>query len=190
MLADFQMPQLTAQSEIFGGWSYKAAERGHVCRGYFHGDGQTYHLAYPIGADLDSEFAATCLDTGELLSVSGWLFETEDDPTAPRNRAALHPVLHNALASGDCPPPVAGLIRDWGERDPVDAMSDARLVASALRGQTDLDRPEVSTVARRAYADFLRDYPGVESQVYADKLANVLTDWADTVLQEAIDADA
>lgn len=177
-----------AGSDGFGPWAFRAAERGHVHRGYFHGNGMTLHLAYPAGADLDGEFAATCLDTGDHLTVQGWLYESEDVPTEPANRASLHPVLHAALAAGDCSPHVAALIRDWGERDPIDAMQDARLLAQAFKASdaATVTLPDVSRVARRAYRDFMRHYGEAERIGNAEKLATVLTEWADAVLQEAI----
>ena len=100
----------------------------------------------------------------------------------------LHAVLHVALASGDCPPPVASLIVEWARRDPIDAMVDARLLLRALKKDdgVDLDRKDVSKAARRAYADWTRDYSEAEAVANADRLAGVLTDWADAVLDEAI----
>lgn len=99
----------------------------------------------------------------------------------------LHAVLHAALASGDCPPPVGALIVEWAGRDPIDAMVDARLLLRALTDEgVDLDRKDVSKAARRAYADWTRDYSEAEAVANADRLAVVLTDWADAVLDEAI----
>lgn len=99
----------------------------------------------------------------------------------------LHTVLHAALASGDCPPPVASLIVEWARRDPIDAMVDARLLLLALKDDdVDLNRKDVSKAARRAYADWTRDYSEAEAVANADRLAVVLTDWADAVLDEAI----
>ena len=34
-------------------------------------------LECDVNADFDSEFHATCLDTGESLIVKGWLFNIE-----------------------------------------------------------------------------------------------------------------
>lgn len=59
-----------------------AATRGHTESGQFYADGQDYHLAFAANADLESRFAATCLDTGESLEVSGWLFTFEADTQA------------------------------------------------------------------------------------------------------------
>ena len=178
-----------AMSDHFGAFGCKAAERGHLVRGHFHGGPYALHLAYAADADLDGRFEATCLDTGDLLKVNGWLYETEDDPADPANRAQLHPVLHAALASGACSPAVAAAIRDWGERDPIDAMVDARLLAKALRGDAGLvDRPDTSRVARRAYLDWMRDFAQDERVSNAEQLAKILTEWADTVLHEAIRA--
>jgi hypothetical protein len=133
------------------------------------------------------------MDTGGRLSVCGWLYEateieSPDSIESLDGSDALHPVLHAAL--GDVPPPVAALIRDWSHRDAVTAMLDARLLRQALTSaEADMLRPEVSPVARRAFADWIRDYNEVERVANADKLAAVMTEWADTVLEETLAQD-
>lgn len=38
----------------------------------------TLELRIPVDADLDGTFMAVCLETGETLSINGWLFTFED----------------------------------------------------------------------------------------------------------------
>lgn len=168
-----------------------ALQRRHTAQGDFHGDGQTLRLAYPPFSDLDGIFAATCLETGELLHVRGWLYTAEVDEqglvVSLDGSTPMHRVLHDKLA--DCHPAVAALIRDWGHRDPIDAMQDARLLVQAFAGETaKLNAPEVSHCARRAYADWTRDYTADQRDLQAVQLAETMTEWADAVLHEVIEA--
>ena len=56
----------------------QGAERGHDCRGDFFSTGVDLDLAHAADADLDGTFEATCMDTGEVLQVNGWLFVREE----------------------------------------------------------------------------------------------------------------
>lgn len=56
-----------------------AAERGHTETGFFSSSDNDLSLAFASGADLDGSFDATCLDTGERLTVNGWLYVAELD---------------------------------------------------------------------------------------------------------------
>ena len=52
-----------------------ARERGHTRRGVFAICGDSFELAFAPEAELDGEFRATCLETGEPLAAHGWMFE-------------------------------------------------------------------------------------------------------------------
>lgn len=166
-----------------------ALSRGHTASGEFHAADHSLSLAFAPLSDLDSVFAATCLDTGELLQVRGWHYEAEIHDrgivVSLDGSTPLHRVLHDALAG--CEPRVAAVIRDWAHRDPVDAMMDARLLKRALTDQAaKIDQLDVSHAARRAHADWMRDFSADQRDAQAVKLDQVMTEWADAVLDEAI----
>jgi len=54
-----------------------AASEGLTEVGLFDGGPYSLSLAYSPDADLDGEFPAICLDTGERLNIQGWLFTHE-----------------------------------------------------------------------------------------------------------------
>jgi hypothetical protein len=56
--------------------SRSAIERGHTRRGLFVICGDTIELAVSPDADLDGEFPATCLETGQPVTAQGWMFES------------------------------------------------------------------------------------------------------------------
>ena len=170
----------------FGPFTTVAAARGHLARGLFRRGVRVLDLAFSPLADFHQSIEATCLVTGKQVTIEPMQYEVKHDPTAPEARIPAHPVLKAALTSGSCPPAVAELIRDWGERDPVDAMHDARLLLRAIRDGDDLDRTDVSRAARRAHHDFTKHYSMVEGVAYASRLADVLTEWADVVLAEMV----
>lgn len=54
-----------------------ADDRGHYQTGHFSSGEHDLHLAFAPNADIDGEFKATCLDTGDHLTVQGWLYTVE-----------------------------------------------------------------------------------------------------------------
>ena len=51
-----------------------ATSRGHTLLTFAISAQYDLELAYAPSADLDATFEATCLATGELLKINGWLF--------------------------------------------------------------------------------------------------------------------
>jgi hypothetical protein len=60
-----------------------ATSRGHTLLTLAISAQYDLELAYAPNADLDATFDATCLDTGELLRVNGWLFCFDPLSTEP-----------------------------------------------------------------------------------------------------------
>lgn len=56
-----------------------AETRGHEVSAYLSAGGHDLHVAFAPGTDLDLSFEATCLDTGDRLTVNGWLYAAEPD---------------------------------------------------------------------------------------------------------------
>lgn len=52
----------------------EARKLGFTSAAIFDSSHCTLTVAFRPDADLDSAFEAMCLDTGEMLSVNGWLF--------------------------------------------------------------------------------------------------------------------
>lgn len=57
----------------------RAAASGMTRSGQFEGGEYSLHLAFAPDEDIDGAFEAMCLETGEMLLVSGWLFSFEED---------------------------------------------------------------------------------------------------------------
>jgi len=168
-----------------------ALRRGHLKRSFLSSAAVDLDVAHAPDADLDGEFEATCMETGGRLMVCGWLYERDagmeaDVVEAVDGSSPIHPVLKAAM-NPDCPQAVAALLVDWSHRDAIDAMLDARLLKQAFETPgMDMATPEVSFGARRAFADWIRDFNHDERVGNAEKLVNICTEWADTVLNEAI----
>jgi hypothetical protein len=60
-----------------------ATSRGHTLLTFAISAKHDLELAYAPIADLDATFEATCLATGELLNINGWLFCFEPLSTEP-----------------------------------------------------------------------------------------------------------
>ena len=56
----------------------KARGLGFTSAGLFDNGHVTLTVAFRPDTDLDGEFEALCLDTGEMLKVNGWLFGEAD----------------------------------------------------------------------------------------------------------------
>ena len=60
----------------------QAMARGHTERADFEGGCYLLDLMFSPDAELDGEFTATCMDTGEVLQVYGWNFIMLTDEAA------------------------------------------------------------------------------------------------------------
>lgn len=107
-----------------------------------------------------------------------------------RNDASpLHPLLAEFIsASADDHDPVVQVVRSWGRRDPVDAALDARLLWQRLRRDGDavtIEAP-VRFLVIRVHQDWTSRLEPAAYLHAAERLAELMTRWADAVLLDLI----